>query len=229
MRLLPKTTAGVIDFLRTRLPIWAQDPGAIGLTPAEVAALQALVDDAAAARLAAAEARQAALAATARLHQSAAAMRAAASTALSRIKAAASADPGGGGAVYDAAHLPRPARPSPAPPPGTPTRFTVELHQSGSLTLRWRCTNPPGTQGTLYEVQRFLGPPGRTPPEFLGITGAKAFTDTTLPPAAAIRGPITYQVTAVRSTARGNPARYIVAFGAASAAPAEPAERLRAA
>ena len=45
---------------------------------------------------------------------------------------------------------------------------------------------------------------------YIGASGLKSFTDDTLPAGSAS---VTYQITAVRSTARGNPARFTVNFG----------------
>lgn len=43
-----------------------------------------------------------------------------------------------------------------------------------------------------------------------GAAGSRKFLDGTLPAGAS---PVTYQVTAVRSTAAGNPAQFVVNFG----------------
>jgi len=88
-----------------------------------------------------------------------------------------------------------------------PFDFTVGLLQNTSLELKWKCNNPSGTQGTIYEVKRAIGGGAFN---FVGATGVKLFTDDTLPSGSA---PVTYQITAVRSTARGNPAQFTVNFG----------------
>ncbi|MCC6951557.1 MAG: hypothetical protein IT433_08925 [Phycisphaerales bacterium] len=100
-----------------------------------------------------------------------------------------------------------PATPGTTPPPGTPFEFTVGLLQNGALELKWKCSNPSGTVGTIYEVKRSIGSGAFA---FIGVSGVKMFTDETLPNGAM---PATYQVTAVRSTARGNPAQFTVNFG----------------
>jgi hypothetical protein len=46
---------------------------------------------------------------------------------------------------------------------------------------------------------------------FAGATGSRRFVDASLPAGAA---PVTYMITAVRSTAAGNPAQFTVNFGA---------------
>lgn len=94
-----------------------------------------------------------------------------------------------------------PATPGTLPPPGTPFDFTVSLMQSGALELKWKCNNPEGTSGTIYEVRR-AG-------TFVGATGVRTFVDETLPGTS----PVMYQVTAIRSTSRGNPAQFTVTFG----------------
>jgi hypothetical protein len=79
--------------------------------------------------------------------------------------------------------------------------------QHGSLESKWKCRNPGGTVGTVYEVERQIGSGGTT---FVGATGVKSFTDDSLPSGAT---PCTYQITAFRSAARGNPAQFTVNFG----------------
>jgi hypothetical protein len=76
----------------------------------------------------------------------------------------------------------------------------------GSLELKGKCSNPSGTPGTIYEVKRSIGGGAM---EFVGTSGVKSFTDDTLTGAS----PVMYQITAVRSTSRGNPAQFIVNFG----------------
>lgn len=139
-----------------------------------------------------------------------------ASTALSRqmladliravdLTAANSADPAG---VYALAQIPAPASPSPSAPPGTPTDFKVALDDDGSVILAWKCPNPSGTSGTIYEVRR--KPAGTQAWTFISATGVRKFVDDTILSGSS---PVTYQVTAVRSTQRGMPASYNVTFG----------------
>lgn len=114
--------------------------------------------------------------------------------------------------VYVLAEIPAPAPPSTPPPPGTPFELSVGLLGDGSLDLKWKCNNPSGTMGTIYEVRRA---PAGGALQFIGASGVKSFSDASLPSGAAT--PITYQITAVRSTARGNPAQFIVNFGSGGA------------
>ena len=54
----------------------------------------------------------------------------------------------------------RGATPTPVPAPGTPFKFKVSLDQTGALTLGWKCENPTGSQGTIYQVWRKIASPG---------------------------------------------------------------------
>jgi hypothetical protein len=103
--------------------------------------------------------------------------------------------------------------PTPTPAPGTPTDFTVGLLGDGSLELRWKCANPRGGAGVIYQLHRRVGNAGgATDWTFAGATGSRKFLDATLPAGAS---PVTYRVTAVRSTASGSPAEFVVNFGTA--------------
>jgi hypothetical protein len=100
------------------------------------------------------------------------------------------------------------ATPSPVPPPGTPNRFKVSLLGDGSIELKWKCNNPRGSTGTLYQVWRRIGTSGEF--DYLGGSGEKKFTDSTLPAGATN---VTYKLQAVRSTASGDWADCNVNFG----------------
>ncbi|HEX3355954.1 MAG TPA: hypothetical protein VHS31_03140, partial [Tepidisphaeraceae bacterium] len=106
------------------------------------------------------------------------------------------------------AQIPAPATPSPKPAPGTPSNFKVSLDGNGALNLAWKCNNPAGTSGTIYQVWRRIGGVGDF--SYLGGTGDKTFIDDTLP---AGSSSVTYQVQAVRSTAVGAWAQFNVNFG----------------
>jgi hypothetical protein len=94
-----------------------------------------------------------------------------------RAFAGTSAEPAG---VYSLAQVPPPASPSPVPPPARPSGLTVRLDAAaGSLTLRWKATNPANARGTTYIIRRKL--PGETQFAFIGVAGKKCFVDETLP------------------------------------------------
>jgi hypothetical protein len=110
--------------------------------------------------------------------------------------------------VYNAAQIDPPAPPSPAPPPGMPTDLVVGLEPSGALSLRWKCQNPPGTQGTVYLIERRLNNAGAF--AFRAAVGEKRFTDDSVPAGST---QVEYRVQAQRADAQGVANFFTVRFG----------------
>jgi hypothetical protein len=104
------------------------------------------------------------------------------------------------------------AQPTPGALPGEPTRLRVELSAIGTLGLKWSCTNPPTTRGTVYQIWRKIGGGEFV---YLGMTGRKRFVDETLP---AGSSSIMYQIQAMRSTVAGPCATFNVNFGVTGSA-----------
>ena len=123
-----------------------------------------------------------------------------------RVKAETTNNPN----VFVLASIPAPATPSPVGAPGTPSDFAVELFQDGSLEMKWKCVNPVGCTGVVYQVWRRAGGTGEF--KYVGGVGDKKFLDTTIPEGSFF----TYKIQAVRSTAIGPWATFNVFFGAAS-------------
>ena len=205
--IIPRKKTDMINWMRERMETWTAAATEIGVTPGQMTALAAVLDQAIADDLAAGVAANAAKAATLTSNTSAEALRDLAQENLDRIRVYARAQPDPN-AVYSTANVPAPAVPAPAGPPGTPFDFKVALAQNGALTLSWKCINPPNTSGTIYEV--FRGPTANGPWTNAGGSGTRKFTDETLPSGL---NPVTYRITAVRSTARGLPATFNVSFG----------------
>src|SRR5690606_756626 len=84
-----------------------------------------------------------------------------------RAKAKQSGDPN----VYVLAQIPAPADPTPVGAPGTPEALKATLQPDGTLTLDWKCENPPRAKGTVYHVMRLNNETGEY--KFLGGTGEK--------------------------------------------------------
>jgi hypothetical protein len=212
MGVVPDSRLGKIEFYEAHALAggpWATNAAAIGLTPAAVTTLSTLTTQARAAYNAAEAARQAAKAATQNFYDKVRAMHNGPGAGADMIQtirtwAESKNDPN----VYVLAQIPAPATPGVTPPPGTPFEFTVGLLQNGALELKWKCNNPSGTQGTIYEVKRRTGSSGAF--AYVGSSGVKNFTDDTV---AAGSPSVTYQITAVRSTQRGNSAQFTVNFG----------------
>jgi hypothetical protein len=214
MAIVPADRLGKIQFYENHLTPWEANVTAIGLTTTELGALTTLVEAARAAYDAAEAARQASKAATLAYHNAVTAMHSGPGAGADMIekiknKAATTNNPD----VYALAEIPAPATPGTVPPPGTPFMFTVGLLQSGAIELKWKCENPSGTSGTIYEIKRTIGSGPSATTTFVGATGVKSFIDDTLPVGSS---PVTYQITAVRSTTRGNPAQFTVSFGIVS-------------
>jgi hypothetical protein len=104
--------------------------------------------------------------------------------------------------------------PSPRPAPGTPYKFTVQLQSDGSLLLGWKCNNPKGASGTMYQVFRRTGSSGEF--TYLGGAGTRSFLDDSIPAGTSL---VTYRIQAVRSTSVGDWAEYNVNFGTGGSAP----------
>lgn len=209
MGIVPDTRLGKIEFYEAHISPWTTNAVAIGLTAGSVTALGTLTTNARKAFDAAEAARQAAKTATQAYYDAVRAMHSGPGAGADMIeliknKAQTTNNP----SVYTLAQIPPPATPGTTPPPGLPFDFTVGLLQNGALELKWKCNNPSGTQGTVYEVKRRTGATGAF--GYVGSTGVKAFTDDTV---AAGSPSVTYQVTAIRSTQRGNPGQFTVSFG----------------
>ncbi len=205
MGVTPNTRLGKIEFYEAHLQIWATNAVAIGLTAPQVLALQTKVAAARAAFNAAEVARQASKAATFNFHLGADDMADSGSDIIRTIKnfAETSNNPN----VYNLAQIPAPQPAGPTPPPGRSFELTVGLLQTGAVELKWKCENPAGTSGTVYEVQRRIG---NGPFNYVGVTGTRSFTDDTLPLGSSS---IIYQITAIRSTQNGPVAQFVVNFG----------------
>jgi hypothetical protein len=205
MSVLPTSKKDKIKFVQDHLTIWADNAVAIGTTAAAVTALQAKKDAAQAALTAQGEAQNAAKSRTNDLNIAVQAMVDATTDILKQIKTQAALT---GPTVYSLADIPVPATPSPKPAPGQPTDFKVALGALGEVNLSWKCANPPGSQGTIYQIWRRLGT--ETEAKYLGGVGKKEFTDATVP---AGTSTVVYQIQASRSTKNGPWATYTVQFG----------------
>lgn len=206
MSTIPNKKAEQLAFFEAHFPVWLAAPTTIGLTAAQASAWKTQVQSARAAFDAAQAARNAARSATGNQDSALSAAYTGCADLIRVIRAYAEQQPNPQ-TVYDAAQIPAPSSGSPVGPPGTPFDFTVSLAQNGAVTLGWKCVNPEGAVGTIYEVRRKTGT-GTF--QFIGAIGIRKFTDDTLPAGSTN---VVYQITGVRSTQRGEPGQFNVNFG----------------
>ena len=207
MPIVPKTVPDLLDWATAHAPEWESAAASIGLSIAQADAFRDAAQAARDSVRAAYEAEQARKSATLSSQSAVAQLREVASETLAIIKAFAE-NQSAPANVYAAAQIPPQKSSSPTPPPGKPVQFGVSIDDNGYLALRWKCKNPASARGTLYEVRRKTSATSTF--EFLGTTGNRKFTDTTLP--AGSRG-VSYMITAVRSTRRGESGQFNVNFG----------------
>jgi hypothetical protein len=205
MSIVPGTRIGKITFYEAHANQWKDHAAQLGIDADDATKLLAATVAARASYNASILARDAARAATQDFYNDTSDMATLGAGLLSTIKSYAESTQNPG--VYSLAQIPPPATPGPIPAPGTPMDFTVSLMQSGAVELKWKCNNPEGSAGTIYECRRKIGGGALT---FIGATGVKSFVDDTLPSGST---GVTYEITAVRSTKRGLPAQFNVNFG----------------
>ena len=206
MSVLPSKVQDLLDFCDAHSSVFTSNAAAIGLSAGQATVFAAAATKGRADYNKAVSADNAKKAATNTAQMSVSALRTVASATIAIIKGFADTQTNPS-AVYDTAQLPMPAAPTPVPAPGTPTDFTVTLNQSGVVMLKWKCNNPAGIGGTIYECRRKINSGSFV---FIGAVGSRVFSDTTLPAGSV---GVTYEITAVRSTPRGNPAQFNVNFG----------------
>ena len=206
MAVVPKASVDKISFYENHTTPWSTNATAIGTTTVVVTDLTTKTTAARAAYNAQQAAQAAAKAATLTYAAAVAAMGDAGAAIITQIRAKAAT---AGDGVYALAQIPAPATPTPVGPPGTPTDFGVKLAQNGAVTLTWKCANPAGAGGTMYQVFRRSTATGEF--AYVGGSGERRFVDLTIPHGSSS---VTYQIQAVRSTSVGPWAQFNVNFGA---------------
>ncbi len=213
MSTIPESYPDAIFWTTNHLANWPNDPTTIGLDAARVTELTALKDAAAAAMATAQQLNDQKKVAYEAYHAKAKAMRDYASQSVGIIRSFAKASDNPE-AVYQAALIPAPADPAPAPAPGVPYKFQTRLIQGGALEVTFECDNE-GTNAVSYEVRRRDGSGQMAPFSFIMNAGERKFVDDTIPNGT---GQVTYRIVGFRTINRGDPAYFVVAFGAGNSA-----------
>lgn len=203
--LLSRNHAERIAFFANHIAPWSAQATNIGTTAGAVTDLDTKTQAAAAALADQQQKKDAAEAATLALFNAIDVMTNAGMAIVEQVHTKARS---AGNGVYALAVLPEPATPSPKAAPGKPTDLVVTLDESGVLNLKWKCPNPAGTSGTMYQIWRRIGGSGDF--TYVGGVGEKKFVDDTLPAGSSA---VTYQMQAVRSTSHGPWAQFNVNFG----------------
>lgn len=211
MALVPTRILDALQFCESHYPGWLTNATQIGLTTSSATSFKTATIAARAAYDAHQAALMSARAAGVTAANAISAMRASAGDTVRLIRAFAEtqANPD---SVYTIAQIPPPATPSPRPAPEQPRDFTVELVPGGALTLKWKCPNPSGAAGVVYQIKRKL----MTESEYtnLGAIGVREFTDETVPSSAAVSGGVVYVVQAQRGELYGDESLpFVVTFG----------------
>ncbi|HEV7300083.1 MAG TPA: hypothetical protein VGN72_12010 [Tepidisphaeraceae bacterium] len=207
MKLVPKKKEARIGFYQAHIATWAANAVAMGASAADVTAVQTALTTAVGTLEAQRVAQTAAKSAVQACDQAVARLNALGMVVIEQVRTKART---AGDGVYTLADLPVPATPAAKGAPGKSTDFTATLNDIGGLELKWKCPNPAGTSGTIYQIFRLIGE--SVEPIYIGGAGSKTFVDSTLP--AGVQK-VTYQIQAVRSTAVGPWAAFTVKFGAA--------------
>lgn len=192
MPIIPTDREQAIQFCEQHIQPWTTNAVALGITAANVAALNTAAQAARAKLNAAKVSRQVSRAATEDYYAHVAAMRTQAADLVATIKLRAETndDPN----IYTLAQIPPPAAPQPLPAPGTPQNVTFVLTSGGALAIRFTAQNAAASTGAMFNVSRRLGNDASMPFSPIGATpgtrggrgagaGARTieFADTTLP------------------------------------------------
>ncbi len=208
MSIVPTSRLGKVEFYEIRISPWASNALAIGLDVSNVTALGTATGAARVAYNEMIAARTASRVATQNFYDMVSTMHSNpgfGSDMIDTIKNFAQTSDDDN--VYVLAQIPGPTPPGVIPAPGIPFGFRAGLLQDGSVELKWKSSNPPGAVGTVYEIFRSIDGAAMT---YVDTAGKKTFTDTTLPDGC---GPVTYRVTGVRSTLKGDPGQFTVQMG----------------
>ncbi len=206
MPTVPTKDIEVIQFFEYHVPVWTAAPLTMGLTVAQMTALDTTTKAARIAFTAQQNAKNTAKAATVTFHNAIGALRNNGADLVKAIRAFAqtTSNPG----VYALAQIDPPAPATPRPAPGQPTDFTVTLTTEGAITLKWKATDASASTGVYFNVRRKIGDAAY---EIIGNTGSKSFVDDTLPFGTSSA---TYIIQGFRGTQPGTASdQFIVQFG----------------
>lgn len=178
---LPQTLPEFIDWANAHSSLWTTNQAQIGISADQLQTYKTLTTALNTAKAAADLARQNSKNATLTQNDAESILRTVAGALVNTIKAF--AETSNNDKVYALAGVSPDAPRGVVPPPIPPTNFTASINGGGSLTLKWKVTQPSGVNNVQYRVLRRVNATGPgTPFTLVGTAGkSKAFTDETLP------------------------------------------------
>lgn len=210
MPVVPTKDVDAIQYFEDHVAIWAEQGVAIGVTTPQA---DGVSDATAAARSAyqtQQQAKQAAKNSTVAFQAAMRIMRTRGGDLIKTVKAFAANSPEPL-TIYTKAQIEPPAPPAPAPLPGQPTDFRVELQSDGAVNIKWKSTNSAASGGVYFSVRRKLA--GENAFTLVGTTGSKSFVDDTIPTGTTS---LTYIVQGFRGPAAGTASEQLsLQFGSA--------------
>lgn len=175
---IPETLSEFISWAKVHQAQWVSNQAQIGLSAPQTTAFKALVEALDTADADAQEKREASKDATRTLNNSESAARVVAGAYVNLIKAFAQTTNNPN--VYALAGISPDSPPGTLPAPVPPEKFFATLNANGSLTLRFRASQPKGVSGVVYQIFRRFS--SDAPFTQVGTTGAtKRWVDETIP------------------------------------------------
>lgn len=195
MPVLPAGDIKRLEFVEAHIAVWTANATSIGLTTAQVTAMDNGAKATRGAFNAQQAAKNAAKSATLNFHTAVESLMDLVRVAIVNIKnkAESTHDP----AVYALAQIPPPAEPAPVGAPEAPTNFVADPNADGTVTLRWKGST---ANQTFFAVWRRVGNDGAW--LNIGATAAKRFIDDSVPGGVAS---VQYRATAQRQNFTSDP------------------------
>lgn len=196
--------AALMGWMNSHASTWETVAPQIGLTPARVAGLQSLLEQATKDIATATEARSASKFATSQQNDSIRDAREECAEMIQVIKGF--IESSGNTNLWNVAQISPNAEPGEVPPPNAPTNILATLDVSGKLTLTWKATQP--ASGTVYRISRAFN--GSSTYTFIDAVGLKEFVDETIPFGTR---QVSYEIVARRGRQQAPTANLTVQFG----------------